>query len=80
MTAAPSILLGSLQILAQNVSLVVKFLLPTFYLRPRIFCQENYLKILLQFPAGHMKQPLNGFYSFMSDRIAIKTGAAIRGK
>jgi hypothetical protein len=35
--------------------LVLAFICTTFQLHPSIFCQKNYLKFSLQFPAGHME-------------------------
>jgi hypothetical protein len=76
-------LLGTRSTIQQNVSLLLRFRLHYFlapWLHPSIFLQKNYLKLLLQFPAGHMELPLTGRCALNSTRIATKLGTVGRGK
>jgi hypothetical protein len=54
---------------------VSAFIRTTFQFYPSIFCQKNYLKFSLQFPAGDMQQPSTRHRPFDAARI----GSTIQG-
>jgi hypothetical protein len=79
-TGAVRILLGTRSTIQSSVSLLLSFRLHYFLAPFELFCEKNYLKFSLQFPAGHMELPSNGHNSPISARIVTKLCVIARGK
>jgi hypothetical protein len=74
-TIALWILFGTQSTIQGGVSLLLRCRLHYFWTPSELFCEKNYLKFSLQFPAAHMGQLLDGRCFLNSIPIAMITGA-----